>query len=536
MDTLWIRELSFLYILCFYISLINTSEYVTTICYSDEYTTNISCRNKSQIQIKNIDVQEEESICRKNTCYLNSIDKHSIQDNCNGEHSCLIDFNFTSTCLREEFRYMNLSYTCRHENGTGISTFEEDFGEWRNKSSKNYKWQRSSVFKDHTRETEGHLGYSINTISYNSSAGTARIITDIEFMRPICLSLWYQYLSTCVDMDCFFNIYHTSDSKETLLFRENGTSIDPGKWYNISVDVNGIGPYKIMLEAVFNNNKSKATEAISVDDTSIAYRPCKGEEIHTTCLDLSTPVIIECETQFLVGDIKLSLGPKYKTDCQEKAIETDLNNVCRNIFNKSEHCYYSVFERMNKSEDCYDFTKNVSLKYLCIDMDFPVQNDIKGIAAGVSGGVVLTIIVVVVICLIKRSKPGKQEASSTNDNKAFGELQNDDHSKTKINLSQSPSQDIITSTDTNLHKPVQLAQDGQESADFYNMSNEDGTYDASSNDRQRGNPNDNNIYSHTADNIYDSGSHHKLTDRNDETYDHFFGQQTEDEYDTTART
>lgn len=43
----------------------------------------------------------------------------------------------------------------------------------------------------------------------------------------------------------------------------------------------------------------------------------------------------------------------------------------------------------------------------------------------------------------------------------------------------------------------------------------------------KNNPNVNNLYSHTADNIYDSGGHHKLQDRNEETYDHFFGKQTE---------
>ncbi|XP_076075954.1 uncharacterized protein LOC143046756 [Mytilus galloprovincialis] len=358
-------------------------------------------------------------------------------------------------------------------------------------------------------------------------------------MGSICLTLWYQFYLNCTD--CIFNIYQTSNSKEKLIITINGTSTFYNKWFNISVDINGKGPFGIILEALFNNSKKVPVRAILIDDTSIAYRSCQGEQILSTCRDMRKPVRIECETQFIVGDIKLSLQPEHKTDCQEKAIQTDLNNVCRNKFNKSEHCYYSVFERMNKSEDCYDFTKNVSVKYMCVDipdesLEPPVPNDVIGIAAGVSGGVILTIIVMVVICLKTRSKPGKQEASFSKDNKAFDELQNDDKSQQKINLSQSSSQSIITPTDTNLHKPEQLNRDGQESADLYNMSNEDGTYDVSGNERQRGNPNDNNIYSHTADNIYDSGSHHTLQDRNDETYDHFFGQQTEDEYDTTTRT
>lgn len=135
-----------------------------------------------------------------------------------------------------------------------------------------------------------------------------------------------------------------------------------------------------------------------------------------------------------------------------------------------------------------------------------------------------------------RSKSGKQEDTSSNEIKTFDELQYDDKSQQKLTLSQHAIQDKTTPNSSNQNIPEQLDQDGQESADLYNMSNIDGTYDVSSNDRHRANPNDNNIYSHTADNIYDSGSHHKLPDRNEETYDHLFGQQTEDEYDTTART
>ncbi|CAG2210775.1 unnamed protein product [Mytilus edulis] len=262
-------------------------EYDTRIRYLDEYTANISCRNNSQIQIKNIDVQEEETICRKNTCYLNSIDKHSVQDNCN---------EYVTTIRYSDEYTANIS--CGNTSQIQIQTID-------------------------IQEEE------------NACRKSTTVVRFVESLKEI------------VDSEA-------------------------------------------------------------------------GEQIHTSCWDISKSVRIECETQFLVGDIKLSFEPKYKTDCKEKAIETDLNNVCRYNFNKSEQCYYSVFERLNKSDDCYDFTKNVSVKYSCV-----------GIAAGVSGGVILTIIVMVVICLIKRSKPGKQEASSSNDNKAFDELQNDDKSQQK---------------------------------------------------------------------------------------------------------
>ncbi|CAC5410591.1 unnamed protein product [Mytilus coruscus] len=293
----------------------------------------------------------------------------------------------------ESAKYYNMTNVPNSstKNGTGVSTFEEDFGGWTNKSSNNFEWERNNVITDHTR-------------------------------------------------------------------------------------VSG------------------------------------GEQINTTCRDMSKPVRIECETQFLVGDIELSLEPEYKTDCQEKAIEIDLNNFCRNNFNKSEQ-----------------YITDGSL-------ESPVQYDIIGIAAGVFGGIIITIIAVVVLCRKKRSTPGKPNAISTNGNKAYDDLQHDDESQQKPSLSQSASHDKITPNNSNLTIPKQLDQDGQESADLYDMSKEDGMYDVSSSDRHRKNRNDNNIYSHTADNIYDSGSHHKLPERNEETYDHFFGQQTDDEYDTTTRT
>lgn len=122
-------------------------------------------------------------------------------------------------------------------------------------------------------------------ISYQRTAGTARIHTENKFMRPVCLSLWYQFGSIC--MDCFFNIYHTSDGQDTRIFSENGTFINRSEWYNIAVDVNGISPFKIFLEAVFNDNKSEVPEAILVDDTLITYRPCKGKYKYNSSIRLS---------------------------------------------------------------------------------------------------------------------------------------------------------------------------------------------------------------------------------------------------------
>lgn len=88
-------------------------ELVTSKRYPERNPVNISCGNPSIIQIQNISAQEEATSCGPNQCVLNSNDTKTIEDNCNGVNSCLVDYNFTSACLLG-LRYMNLSYTCKH--------------------------------------------------------------------------------------------------------------------------------------------------------------------------------------------------------------------------------------------------------------------------------------------------------------------------------------------------------------------------------------------------------------------------------------
>lgn len=88
-------------------------ELVTALRYPEQNAVNISCWQTSIIQIRNITVHAEGTSCGPNKCDLNSNETHTIEDNCNGENSCLVDNNFTSACLRG-LRYMNLSYICKH--------------------------------------------------------------------------------------------------------------------------------------------------------------------------------------------------------------------------------------------------------------------------------------------------------------------------------------------------------------------------------------------------------------------------------------
>ncbi|XP_071130562.1 uncharacterized protein [Mytilus edulis] len=370
MDTLWISAFLFLCIQYVHISMMQVAGLVTTIRYQEGNTVNISCLGTSKIRIQNISVQEEETTCLRKPCFLSSKDTQTIDDNCNGVNFCLVDYNFTSACLRE-FKYMNLSYTCKHENRTSVSTFEADLGDWMVNTSVTNTWTRTNLVVDHTRVRPEDIskGYSVFAISYSGTAATSRTDTDKKFMEPVCLSLWYQFYANA--FDCYFNIYKISDRHETLLYTVNGSSSQQFfRWINISVDAYGQDPFKIALEADCKQRNSTVARAILIDDTSIAYRPCQGQQLETTCLDIEKPIKIQCETQLLVGNISLSLEPdnliRQQNKCTGNSIESKLNTFCSN-FNNSEQCEFNMLDFMHGYENCYVTNKHITIKYQCRD-------------------------------------------------------------------------------------------------------------------------------------------------------------------------
>lgn len=94
-------------------------------------------------------------------------------------------------------------------------------------------------------------------------------------MQPICLSLWYQFYKNTYD--CILNIYKITDKQQTLLFTVNSNFSNFNRWINISIDAYGQGPFKIAVEADFTQPNISETRALLIDDTSIAYMPCKGK-------------------------------------------------------------------------------------------------------------------------------------------------------------------------------------------------------------------------------------------------------------------
>ncbi|CAG2227600.1 unnamed protein product [Mytilus edulis] len=163
----------------------------------------------------------------------------------------------------------SIAYRPCQEKGTRVSTFESDLGDWMNVSSVGSSWHRSNQFDDHPMiATHGTKGYSMAALSIYGTAGTALVYTNISFMEPICLSLWYQFYQNAYD--CSISIYKITDGNQTLLFTVDGNFTFYNKWINISVDVYGQDPFKMALEADFKQRDSTDARWIIIDDTSMA--------------------------------------------------------------------------------------------------------------------------------------------------------------------------------------------------------------------------------------------------------------------------
>ncbi|CAC5355484.1 unnamed protein product [Mytilus coruscus] len=91
----------------------------------------------------------------------------------------------------------------------------------------------------------------------------------------------------------------------------------------------------------------------------------------------------------------------------------------------------------------------------------------------------------------------------------------------------------ITPTGFEFAKPVRDTGNKLGDEDQYALS-EEGIYDHSGSNRHK--ELEDTIYNHAVDTIYDSGSHKRNDEGREDTYDHFFGQKTEDDYDISTTT
>ncbi|CAC5389531.1 unnamed protein product [Mytilus coruscus] len=123
-----------------------------------------------------------------------------------------------------------------------------------------------------------------------------------------------------------------------------------------------------------------------------------------------------------------------------------------------------------------------------------------------------------------RQKTTLSNNQTLNDNEYSIVDQTAETSFTRTKLFQTP-------TGNEFPKPVRDTENKIGDEDQYDIS-EEGVYDHSGSNRHK--ELEDNIYNHAIDTIYDSGSHKRKHEGREDTYDHFFGQKTEDDYDIST--
>lgn len=109
-----------------------------------------------------------------------------------------------------------------------------------------------------------------------------------------------------------------------------------------------------------------------------------------------------------------------------------------------------------------------------------------------------------------------------------------------ISLPKYPTNNRILYNQATNRTNTQVIESGQEysqpskdAQSLYALS-EEGVYDKANEKRHV--VNDTAVYSRAIDTMYDSTDQHNIQESKEGTYDHVFGQKTEDQYDITTRT
>ncbi|CAG2192316.1 unnamed protein product [Mytilus edulis] len=165
---------------------------------------------------------------------------------------------------------------------------------------------------------------------------------------------------------------------------------------------------------------------------------------------------------------------------------------------------------------------------------------ILGIAVGVPVGIIGMICIIVTVVLIRR------RCTRENSDKKFSNFMSNATEENylgqqDIALPQYPTNNKVLysqvqkhDTDTTKNEDGQDCSHPSKDTESPYALSEEGVYDKT-NDRRHV-VNDTDMYSRTVDTVYDSAEQHMKEDRKEETYDHFFGEKTEDNYDQTTRT
>ncbi|XP_063440862.1 uncharacterized protein LOC134721653 isoform X2 [Mytilus trossulus] len=162
------------------------------------------------------------------------------------------------------------------------------------------------------------------------------------------------------------------------------------------------------------------------------------------------------------------------------------------------------------------------------------------VAVGVPASIIGMVCIIVAIVLIRR------RCTRENSDKKFSNFMSNATDENylgqqDIALPQYPTNNKVLysqvqkrDTDTTKNEDGQDCSHPSKDIESPYALSEEGVYDKT--DDRRHIVNDTDMYSRTVDTVYDSAEQHIKEERKEETYDHFFGEKTEDNYDQTTKT
>ncbi|VDI71506.1 Hypothetical predicted protein [Mytilus galloprovincialis] len=537
----------------------------------------LNCPESSSITIENVSVQIHENTdkCTQTECNLNRNDHDLITELCEESSSCSVNGSLlTFACQQDDLHY-DLWYICQLQVSyeyvgcffdDGKRVLEEDHTKNKKMSADicfgictaSQKWKEDDYFgTEYAHQCFCGNGSKLEISPYVRLEKSQCNTDCLKHEDEKCGGTWrifvyqiikrnYYYMFSCLDMDLEKCVtYSLQGESSCLKFDPSFKNQDPrcSDFGNQLYDAHCGGRVKCAFKMINILRRSISIEYLCKGDSSTSSSAQGSSDNLPTSTVVGIvvgSVVFLCivfigfyigrrrvfckrsneklrnypETNDYVGnqDIALSQAVSPERHAQYEDLQTTSGN-------RSAHNYSRTNVRLQTIEDKYDYANNIDSKnsktlidktstptYVVLHGDSlnpnPESNDDEYAVVDPSAESSFT----------KTPKP------TTPGTENYMIL---DPSQTGINRSKFPN----TGQTYELAKPINDTRGHKN--DTYALCPE-GTYDHSGITRHR--KDQDTIYTHAVDNVYDSASRGINIARKEDTYDHFFGKETENEY------
>ncbi|CAC5411623.1 unnamed protein product [Mytilus coruscus] len=449
--------------------------------------------------------------------------------------------------------------------------FETEKCNWASDLTTSYMWANASgktktpntgPNNDHTTgSSKGHYIY-LEATEILSGTKSELISTIVNLTGQFCFTFWYHMYGKGMGT---LNVYIKSANTTTKYWSRSG---DQGRnWKFVDFDILSLEPYMVIFEGIRGDNY---TSDIALDDIVLLQSSCSGWINYSqTCLNKAESISLpECSKYYLQLNNLVFDGGFDNCSVGYK----DAQGLCDDVDN-SDICTFNLSEVIRKEPRCLQ-SNMLLVEYTCEDRVPTILSDdsqltTRPLHRGLVVGMVVAIVFVSVcfcvnyLCRQKasfaektKSKTEYRVTADTNNQNCENIGTNDNQCDMQMNENTSFIKGLKQKTDTTkfskgldhyetrfagsesyeLANPRSSIENKQilktEQDDMYCQS-EEGNYDISGCNRHK--QTDGNIYSHTVDDVYDSTIRKRNDDDQEDKYDHFIGQKTEDLYDISMQ-